>query len=37
VTRVQRGSKVILERTWVGDRVWMPKRLEVRASTRILS
>jgi hypothetical protein len=36
VARVQRGSHIILEQTCVGDRVWMPKRLEVRASTRIL-
>jgi len=32
VARVQRGSHIILEQTCVGDGVWVPKRLEVRAS-----
>jgi hypothetical protein len=36
VARVQRGSHIILEQTSVGDGVWVPKRLEVRASARIL-
>ncbi len=36
VARVQRGSHMILEQTYVGDAVWVPKRLEVRASARIL-
>ena len=36
VARVQRGSHIILEQTCVGDNVWVPKRLEVRASARIL-
>jgi negative regulator of sigma E activity len=36
VARVQQGSHVILEQTCVGDAVWVPKRLEVRASARIL-
>jgi hypothetical protein len=36
VARVQRGSHIILEQTSVGDAVWVPKRLEVRASARIL-
>ena len=36
VARVQRGSHIILEQTGVGDAVWVPKRLEVRASARIL-
>jgi hypothetical protein len=36
VARVQRGSHIILEQTSVGDAVWLPKRLEVRASARIL-
>lgn len=36
VARVQRGSHIILEQTCVGDAVWVPKRFEVRASTRIL-
>jgi len=33
---VQRGSHIILEQTDVGDAVWVPKHLEVRASARIL-
>ena len=36
VARVQRGSHIILEQTCVGDSVWAPRRLEVRASARIL-
>ena len=36
VARVQRGSRIILEQTCVGDAFWVPKRLEVRASARIL-
>ena len=36
LARVQRGSRIILEQTCVGDAVWVPKRLEVRASARIL-
>lgn len=36
VARVQRGSHIILEQICVGDAVWVPKRLEVRASARIL-
>jgi len=36
VARVQRGSHIILEQTCVGDAVWVPRRLEVRASARIL-
>jgi hypothetical protein len=36
VARVQRGSHIILDQTCVGDAVWVPKRLEVRASARIL-
>ena len=36
VARVLRGSHIILEQTCVGDAVWMPKRVEVRASARIL-
>jgi hypothetical protein len=35
VARVQRGSHIILEETCVGEGVWMPRRLEVRASARI--
>lgn len=36
VARVQRGSHITLEQTRVSDGVWMPKRIEVRASARIL-
>jgi hypothetical protein len=36
VARVQRGSHILLEQTCVGDGVWVPKRIEVRASARIL-
>jgi hypothetical protein len=36
VARVQRGSHIILEQTCLGDAVWVPKRLELRASARIL-
>jgi hypothetical protein len=35
VARVQRGSHVVLEQTCVGDAVWVPRRLEVRAGARI--
>jgi hypothetical protein len=36
VARVQRGSHIILEQTCLGDGVWVPKRIEARASARIL-
>jgi hypothetical protein len=36
VARVQQGSHIILEQTCVGDAVWVPRRLEMRASARIL-
>jgi len=36
VARVQRGSRIVLEQTRVRDDVWVPKRLNVRASARIL-
>ncbi len=36
VARVLRGSHVILEQTCVGDDIWVPKRIEVRASAKIL-
>jgi hypothetical protein len=36
VARVQRGSHILLEQACVGDAVWVPKRLEVRGSARIL-
>ena len=36
VARVQQGSRIVLEQTNIGDRVWVPARLELRASARIL-
>lgn len=36
VARVQRGSHIIMEQTRIGDAVWVPKRMEMRASARIL-
>jgi hypothetical protein len=36
VARVQRGSHVILEQISMGDAVWVPKRLAVRANAKIL-
>jgi len=36
VARVERGTHIILEQTCVGDAVWVPKRIEVRATARIL-
>jgi hypothetical protein len=36
LARVQRGSHIVLEQTRLADAVWVPKRLEVRASARIL-
>jgi hypothetical protein len=36
VARVQRGSRIVLEQTNLGDAVWVPQRLEARGSARIL-
>jgi hypothetical protein len=36
VARVERGSHIILEQTCVGDAIWVPKLIEVRASARVL-
>jgi hypothetical protein len=36
IARVQRGSHIFFEQMSIGDAVWVPKRLEVRASARIL-
>ena len=36
VARVQRGSHILMEQTCVGDAVWVPKRLEMRATATIL-
>jgi len=36
VARVQRGSHILLEQICLGDAVWVPKRLEVRASAKII-
>jgi hypothetical protein len=35
VARVQHGSHMILEQTSVGDAIWVPRRLELRASAKI--
>jgi hypothetical protein len=35
VARVQSGSHILLEQICLGDAVWVPKRLEVRASAKI--
>jgi hypothetical protein len=34
--RVQRGSHILLEQNCIGDAVWVPTRLEIRASAKIL-
>jgi hypothetical protein len=36
LARVERGSHIIMEQTCVGDAVWVPKRIEIRATARIL-
>lgn len=36
VARVQRGSRILLEQTCLGDALWVPKRIEMRANARIL-
>lgn len=36
VARVQPGSHIVLKETCVGHDVWMPSRIEVRASARVL-
>ena len=36
VARVQRGSRIILEQTSLGDALWVPSRIEMRANARIL-
>src|ERR1700731_3578764 len=36
VAHMQRGSHIILEQTCVGDSVWVPKRLQIRFSAKIL-
>jgi hypothetical protein len=36
VARMESGSQIILEQTCVGDDVWVPKRIELRANARIL-
>lgn len=35
LARVLRGSRIMMEQTRVGDGIWMPQRIEVRASARI--
>jgi len=36
LARVERGSHIIMEQTRVGDAVWVPKQIEIRATARIL-
>jgi hypothetical protein len=36
VAHVQRGSRIILEQTCLGDALWVPSRIEMRANARIL-
>jgi hypothetical protein len=36
LARVERGSHIIMEQTCVGESVWVPKRVEIRAAARIL-
>jgi hypothetical protein len=36
VARVQRGSRLTLEQLSLGDAVWLPKRIELRAGARVL-
>jgi hypothetical protein len=36
LARVERGSHIIMEQTCVGESVWVPKRVEIRATARIL-
>jgi hypothetical protein len=36
LARVERGSHIVLEQTCLGDAVWVPKRIEIRATARIL-
>ena len=36
VARIQRGAHIVLEQTCVGDAVWVPKRLLLRANAKIL-
>jgi len=36
LARVERGAHIVLEQTCVGEAVWVPKRIEIRATARIL-
>ena len=36
IARVQRGSHILLEQTCLGDSLWVPKRLQMRLSAKIL-
>jgi hypothetical protein len=36
LARVERGSHIIMEQTCVGESIWVPKRVEIRATARIL-
>jgi hypothetical protein len=37
LARVERGSHITMEQTCVGEAVWVPERIEIRAMARILS
>jgi hypothetical protein len=36
LARVERGSHIVMEQTCIGEAVWMPKRIQIRATARIL-
>jgi hypothetical protein len=36
LARVERGSHIIMEQTCVGEAVWVPKQIEIRATARII-
>lgn len=36
LARLERGSHIIMEQTCVGEAVWVPKRIDIRATARIL-
>jgi hypothetical protein len=36
LARLERGSHIIMEQTCVGDGIWMPKQIAIRATARIL-
>ena len=36
LARVQRGSRIVMEQTRLPDGTWMPERIDVRASAKLL-